>query len=136
MGRDITFFYDNLFSSSISFAKDLLDNKVYSIGTTRVNRENWPNCLKVLKELQKSMSSTSDGWTCRMLGVERQQICTIYIHHMSTLTRRNCSRRAKDGNRQPVNCPHSVELYNQFMGGVDFSDACRKNYTCSRRLRR
>jgi hypothetical protein len=48
-------FYDNFFSS-VALAKDLLEKKVYTIGTTRVNRKNWPNCLRAIKELQKSMN--------------------------------------------------------------------------------
>ena len=79
--------YDNFFSS-VSFAKDLLDNKVYSIGTTRVNQKNWlnwPNCLKVLKELQKSMScgenmsSTIEGGLVECL-VWKDNRCVPFIN--------------------------------------------------------
>ena len=54
-GKGYYVFYDNFFSS-VALAKELMDNKVYTIGTTRVNRRNGPDCLKAMKELQKSMN--------------------------------------------------------------------------------
>ena len=36
-----------------------------------------------------------------------------------------------DGSRIMVNCPTSVKLYNQYMGGVDLADQLRNTYTCS-----
>ena len=50
--------------------------------------------------------------------------------------KKRLQRRAKDGSRQSVKCPTSVKLYNQFMGGVDISDARRKSYSCSRQSKR
>ena len=38
-----------------------------------------------------------------------------------------------DGSRIAVNCPTSVKLYNQYMGGVDLADQLRNTYTCSRK---
>ena len=49
-GKGYHVFYDNFFSS-VQLAQDLLQDKVYTIGTTRINRKNWPNCLKAIKEL-------------------------------------------------------------------------------------
>ena len=140
-GKGYYVFYDNFFSS-VSLARDLLDNKVYTIGTTRVNRKNWPNCLKALKELQKSMSrgdnmsSTVEGGRVECL-VWKDNRCVPFINTICPPGQgETVQRRAKDGTRQPVNCPRLVKLYNQFMGGVDMADARRKNYTCSRRSRR
>ena len=123
-------FYDNFFSS-MSLAR-VLDNKVYTIGTTRVNRKNWPYCLKALRELQKSMScgdnmsSTIEGGRVECL-VWRDNRCVPFINTICPPGQgETVQRRAKD----------SVKLYNQFMGGVDMADVRRKKYICSRRSRR
>ena len=51
---------------------------------------------------------------------------------LSTLSSPNDSvtveRRKKDGTRITVNCPSSIKLYNQYMGGVDKGDQLRGYY--------
>ena len=51
-GQGYFVFYDNFFSN-IQLAKDLLEEKIYTIATTRVNRRNWPQYLRALKEMEK-----------------------------------------------------------------------------------
>ena len=140
-GKGYYVFYDNFFSS-VALAKELLDNKVYTIGTTRVNRRNWPDCLKAMKELQKSMSRGDHTSSVVEEGqveylVWKDNRCVPFINTICPPGQEETvQRRAKDGSRQTVKCPKSVKLYNQFMGGVDMADARRKSYSCSRKSRR
>ena len=140
-GKGYHVFYDNFFSS-VKLAQDLLQDKVYTIGTTRINRKNWPNCLKAIKELQKTMSrGDSKSMVVQEGKVEclvwKDNRCVPFVNTISTPGQEETvQRRAKDGSRQSVKCPTSVKLYNQFMGGVDTSDARRKSYSCSRRSKR
>ena len=140
-GKGYHVFYDNFFSS-VQLAQDLIQDKVYTIGTTRINRKNWPNCLKALKELQKTMSR-GDSKSILVQGGEVECIvwkdnrCVPFVNTISTPGQEETvQRRVKDGSRQSVKCPTSVKLYNQFMGRVDVSDARRKSYSCSRRSKR
>ena len=117
--------------------QDLLQDKVYTIATIRVNRKNWPNCLKAIKKLQKTMS-LGDSKSMVVKGGEveclvwKDNYCVPFVSTISTPGQeRTVQRRAKDGTRQSVKCPTSVKLFNQFMG-VDVSDARRKIYSCSR----
>ena len=45
-------------------------------------------------------------------------------------------RKNKDGSRSAVQCPLSVKLYNQNMGGVDLADSKRKVYSCSQKSKK
>ena len=51
---------------------------------------------------------------------------------LSTLSSPNDSvtveRRKKNGTRITINCPSSIKLYNQYMGGVDKGDQLRGYY--------
>ena len=139
-GQGYFVFYDNFFSS-IQLAKDLLEEKIYTIATTRVNRRNWPQCLRALKEMEKTMSR-GDSRTELVEGqiecvVWKDNRCVPFINTISPPGQEETVlRRLKDGSRQSVKCPTTVKLYNQFMGGVDMADARRKSYSCSRRSRR
>jgi hypothetical protein len=140
-GKGHHVFYDNFFSS-VALVKDLLDNKVYTIGTTRVNRRKWPACLSAIKDLQKAMtrgdskSFIVEGGEVECL-VWKDNKCVPFINTICPPgEEETVLRRAKDGSRQSVKCPASVKRYNQFMGGVDMADARRKSYSCSRKSRR
>jgi hypothetical protein len=87
-------FYDNFFSS-VELAKDLLEKKVYTIGTTWVNRKKWPQCLKALKEMEKGMNRGDSKSVLSeddqiVFGVEGQSLCPLHQCNLSTWTGGNC----------------------------------------------
>ena len=42
-------------------------------------------------------------------------------------------RKQKDGSNKAYPCPHAVDFYNKYMGGVDLADAMCRVYSCSRK---
>ena len=46
------------------------------------------------------------------------------------------ARKQKDGTNKDYPCPLAVDLYNQYMGGVDMSDAMRRLYSVSRKSKK
>jgi hypothetical protein len=97
------------FFSSVALAKDLLEKKVYTIGTTRV---------KLQKSMSRSDSASSvvEGDQVECL-VWKDNRCVSFINTICPPGQgETVQKRAKDGFRQAVRCPTSVKLYNQFMG--------------------
>ena len=132
-------YMDNFFSS-INLAKRLREKGLCMIGTARSNRKYWPESLKSLKTLQKSMSR-GDSRSVMVDGVE----CVVWMDNKAVALINNITtpgastqvlRRNKDGSRTEVPCPESVKHYNKYMGGVDVFDSRRKTYSFSRKSRK
>jgi hypothetical protein len=139
-GKGHHIYYDNFFSS-VSLAKEQCARGNYAISTTRTNRKGWPESLKDVKSIEKSMARGDtrteivDGSVQCVIWKDKKGIpilnCIADPSHATTVARKN-----KDGSRVSVPCPQSVKLYNMYMGGVDLFDARRKTYSTSRKSKK
>ena len=127
---------DNFFTSpSLNLA--LHQKQTYIIRTTRTNRKGFPRELH-----DKSFAKrTRRGQHKSVLIHGGQTECLVWkdkkpVHLINSMTdpaKTSVTRTATDGMKLCVPCPMSVQLYNQFMGGVDLFDFRRKTYFCSRK---
>ena len=131
-GKGHWVFYDNFFST-VGLADSLLQDKIYSCGTARANRREYPSCLrKVALKRGESSSIVLDSNIECLVWCDKKDVYFINSicdpEDMSEVKRRN-----KDGSQSLISCPGAVKIYNAFMGGVDLADFKRKTYSCSRR---
>lgn len=121
-------FADNLFSS-VPLVLNLLQRKIYFVGTLRGNR--LAGCqLEDDKSLAKRGRGSVDA---RVEKKERLVIVKWYDNKSVTLISSYCAVEPQDNARRwskadktflEVRRPHIVKEYNTFMGGVDLLDAC------------
>ena len=127
-------FYDN-YLSSVQLCRDLLCKRMYSCGTARSNRKEFPTSLKnpVLQRGQHKSQSVGNiqcfVWKDKKNIHFIQSICKP--DELGQVLRKN-----KDGSRVAVDFPLPVKLYNQHMGGVDLADCKRNVYSCSRKSKK
>ena len=132
-------FYNNYFST-VELASELADRSTFSIATTRADRRGWPQELKNVKTLNKTMqrgehqSVVKCGVECLVWKDKKAVAFINTICDPSSTTTVN--RRNKDGSSSTVTCPELVKMYNKYMGGVDLADMKRKLYSCSRRSKK
>jgi hypothetical protein len=138
-GKKYHVYMDNFFSS-VSLAEKLREKDTYMIGTTRVNRKQWPTSLRDMKGLNEvlergeSKTQNENGIECVVWKDNKAVPFINTIADPSTLT--NVHRRNKDGSRREVSCPHSVQLYSKYMGGVDLFNSRRKSYSSSKKSKK
>ncbi|XP_019744453.1 piggyBac transposable element-derived protein 2-like [Hippocampus comes] len=121
-------FADNLFSS-VPLVLNLLQRKIYFVGTLRGNR--LAGCqLEDDKSLAKRGRGSVDA---RVEKKERLVIVKWYDNKSVTLISSYCAVEPQDNARRwskadktflEVRRPHIVKEYNTFMGGLDLLDAC------------
>ena len=134
-GKNYHLYFDNFFSSPTLLA-ELLDFKIYCIGTVVANRKHFPKFGKArvnaLERGEHIASQVIDNKVHCFIWRDRKPVAfndTVCDHTDIT----SVSRKLADGSRADFSCPRSVTLYNQNMGGVDLADQLRRSYTCSRR---
>ncbi|XP_052277135.1 piggyBac transposable element-derived protein 4-like [Dreissena polymorpha] len=130
--------FDNFFTV-IPLMKELLEKGLYACGTVRVNRKGFPSQLKKPAEVRqrrdfKIMQMDDTNLTATVWKDTR------LVHHLVTLSdptiilpvQRRCGV-----NVLQLQSPHSVNVYNMYMGGFDLHDqyrakndvgSCSKNY--------
>ena len=140
-GRSHHIYMDNFFTSP-SLACSLHQKQTYLIGTARVNWRGFPEALRDLKTLGKTLPRgghksilVNDGKTECLVWIDKKPVAIIntLVHPHNTT---HVMRTAKDGTRQQVPCPESIKLYNIHMGGVDLFDFRRKTYSCSKKSKK
>ena len=141
-GRGHHVYMDNFFTS-VSSAKDLLDDNTFMIGAARLGRKGWPQVLKEVKALKKALKKRGES---KSVVVEDGKVeCLVWkdntvVPLVNTITKpqemTHVKRTNKDGSKIDVSCPESIKSYNKFMGGVDLFDSRRKTYSCSRRSKK
>ena len=90
-----------------------------AVGTVIKSRKNFPKFAKCLEKGESKFLATS-------LGV----VASRWIDSKEVIVISNCllpettsiNRKQKDGTKKQFQCPNSIALYNQSMGGVDLSD--------------
>ncbi|XP_052283877.1 piggyBac transposable element-derived protein 4-like [Dreissena polymorpha] len=130
--------FDNFFTV-IPLMKELLEKGLYACGTVRVNRKGFPSQLKKPAEVRQR-----GDFKIMQMG-DTNLTATVWkdmrlVHHLVTLrdptvilpVQRRCGV-----NVLQLQSPHSVNVYNMYMGGVDLHDqyrakndvgSCSKNY--------
>ena len=58
----------------------------------------------------------------------RQQTSIVIVTNSNSITPTTVQRKSKDGTKNTIPCPQSIQLYNQYMGGVDKNDQLRNYY--------
>ncbi|XP_052212078.1 piggyBac transposable element-derived protein 4-like [Dreissena polymorpha] len=116
-------FFNNFFTV-IPLMKELLEKGFYACGTVRVNRKGFPSQLKKPAEVRQrgDFKIMQMGDTNLTTTVWKD---TRLVHHLVTLrdptiilpVQRRCGV-----NVLQLQSPHSVNVYNMYMGGVDLHD--------------
>ena len=110
---------------------ELAKDKIYSLGTVRLNRLKTCNLLSV-KELKRKGRGAYDekecvdenGTTLRVIRWLDSKCASFLTSFELALPLTNLKRfDQKRKEKIDVPCPKFVQTYNQFMGGVDLLDA-------------
>ena len=143
-GRGHHVYIDNFFTS-VSLAKDLLDDNTFMIGTARSGRKGWPQVLKELKALKKALKKALRRGESKSVTVEDGKVeCLVWkdntvvplVNTISKPQEMTHVKTNKDGSKIDVSCPESIKSYNKFTGGVDLFDSRRETYSCSMRWKK
>jgi len=126
-GGNYQIFCDNFFST-VSLFEELLQQKIYACGTTRMDRRGFPETLKSVvmeergqRELCQRGNLTATVW-------RDKKVVKMLSTMSNPLTTQSVERKQKDGSKVMVPCPDAVVVYNKFMGGVDKGDQLRHYY--------
>ena len=119
-------FYDNYFSTC-RLSKILLQQNVYSCGTARQDRRDFPKELRGLRLQQGEFEFRQQGNVVATVWRDKRDVVMISSMHTATTTT-TVERKQRDGSRINVTCPQAVASYNKYMSGVDKGDQLRNYY--------
>jgi len=127
--QNFLLYYDNWFTS-FPLVCELAKDKIYSLGTVRLNRLKNCNLLSD-KELKREGRGAYDEKECVVEHTTLRVIkwldskCVTFLTNFESAepitTVKRFDRAAK--RKVDVTCPKVVQTYNQFMGGVDLLDS-------------
>ena len=140
-GESHHLYMDNLITSP-SLSALLQNHNSYLIGTVCSNRKEFPQSLRDIKSLSKTLqhgqyksAMIHNGKTECLVWKNNKPVCLINsISNPANVT--HVKRTTRDGSRLQVSCPESIKLYNAYMGGVDLFDFRRKTYSSSRKSKK
>lgn len=116
-------YMDNYFSSPELY-ESLAQQELGACGTLRVNRIGVPDIIKRAKMSRGDPPiSAQDGKLQFISWQDKKQVNLIStIHNTQTFEKKVKTKDPLNNNEKTVVKPKAVELYNQFMGGVDLID--------------
>ena len=135
VGGNYHLFFDNFFSS-FTLLKRLKEEGIYATATTRKNRKAFPKEVKdaKLRNRGDSFSMQREGITaCAWKDKKLVYFLTSGCQPSGDNT---VNRRKKDGTIEEISAPPCVDLYNKYMGGVDYADQKRNDYRIPVKSRR
>lgn len=137
-GKHYCVYFDNFFASFPLLVK-LLNRNIFGCGTIRTNRKNFPTEFLVADKQLKAAESDSVGTTFLTVSKwkdrgKKSVVVASTIHTVSDMS--TVKRMTKEGVRVTVNCPKSIDDYNQHMGGVDLFDQLHSCYNVAWKSRR
>ena len=125
-GKNYHLFCNNFFTSS-KLLQRLLQLKLYCCGTTNATRKGFPAELKSVALNRGEHRYMQCNNLVATVWMDKRPVSTL-----STLSPPDetqlVRRKEKDGTMINVSCPHSIVIYNKFMGGVDRGDQMRQYY--------
>lgn len=124
--------FDNFFTT-YKLMVTLLENRIYSVGTVRVNRKGLPETLKTNDKLIRGEFMFSTKGPVSAIKWQDSKAVTILSTATNPRETTHVQRKNKDGTRVNVSCPTAVKVYNSLMGGVDLFDQNRERYAVGRR---
>ena len=122
LGKGYTVYTDNFYTSPL-LCEDLLQKGIYSCGTVRINRKNFP---KLLTEKSKKLKRGEclfchHGHVTAVKWQDRREVYALSTKATNDMT--TMKQRKSDGpGRIDLSCPNIIELYSKYMGGVDLAD--------------
>ena len=130
--KGYTVYMDNFYSGTELF-KDLLAMDTLCSGTLRVNRKNFPQCLKPSTMSLGPRGSVAFAYHNNITVVrwkDTRDVFAISTAYSDTMT---VVKRCVDNVVQEVMCPEIIRDYNAFMGGVDLADQVICYYSMGRK---
>lgn len=138
-GKNHHVFYDNFFSS-VKLAEDLLEDDIYSCGTARANRKEFPKDLAVSNPRVKRLRQGEALFLRKNNVVATAWKDKKVVHFISTQSNPTgndtVNRKQRDGTIIEVPSVPVVKSYNNSMGGVDFHDQLRGYYAIGTKSRK
>ena len=119
-------FYDNYFSTC-RLSEILLQQSVYSCGTARPDRRDFPKDLRGLRLQRGQFQFCQKGSVVATVWRDKRDVVMISSMNTATATT-TVERTQQDGSRINVTCPQAVASYNKYMSGVDKGDQLRNYY--------
>ena len=114
-------YMDNLYSGTELF-KDLLAMDTLCSGTLRVNRKNFPQCLKPSTMSLGPRGSVAFAYHNNITIVRWKDTRDVFAMSTAYSDTMTVVKRRVDNVVQEVMCPEIIKDYNAFMGGVDLTD--------------
>ena len=133
LGKGYTVYTDNFYTSPL-LCEDLLQKGIFSCGTVRTNKKQFPKLLidKSKKLNRGEYIFCHHGHVTAVKWQDRREVyamCTKVTNDVTQVKRRN-----SDGpGRIDVPCPKMIEQYNKFMGRVDLADQKMCYYSIGRK---
>ncbi|XP_065934674.1 piggyBac transposable element-derived protein 4-like [Magallana gigas] len=143
--KNFHIFYESFFTS-VSLAKSLLSQKIFTCGTIVRNRKGFPADLKNVPNMIQgdflirydytfTRCLDDQSFLCNLtatLWMESKLVAVLSIAASPLDRSTNASRRLKDGTVISVSRLESVGLYQQYFRGVDIFDQLRSKYPVGR----
>lgn len=136
-GKYYHLYCDNFFSS-VDLFRDLFRRKIYACGTVRTNRKFWPVELKkqnLAKKDKGFMECFQDENLVAYGWMDNKPVFILSTNSDPTKPI-TVPRKQTDGSKKDIPAPPSIQVYNQFMNGVDTADQNRTTYGCTRRSKK
>ena len=139
MGKNHHVFFDNFFSI-VKLVEDLLKDGIYSCGTTRANRKDFPKELAATNREVKALQQ-GESIFCRknnLVATARKD--KKVVHFLSTQSNPvgndTVNRKQRDGTVIQVRSALVIKCYNRSMGGMDLHDQLRGYYAIGTKSRK
>lgn len=127
-GHNYQVYCDNFFSGIPLFQR-LFNNGTYACGTITKTRKFFPSEMVVgANSLRRGEHRFRQDNNLVAVCWKDKKPVTMLSTLCSPDDIVTVDRRKKDGTIETVNCPLSIKLYNQYMGGVDKGDQLRGYY--------
>ena len=123
---------DNFFSSP-ALSNALLLRGIYSRGTVRPNRHDFPKAMLTGINLRGDYKVVQKGPLLAIAWMDRKPVHFVSNADNPINLRSNVQRRQRDGSIVHFPCPTTVVHYNENMNGVDVADQLRTKYPTSRK---
>ena len=125
-GHNYHLFFDNFFTTC-SLVDALLEKKIYSCGTARQSRRDFPKELKGLRLSRGDFVFRQKGDVVATVWRDKRDV-TVISSMTSPEATTTVERRQPDGSVSDITCPEAITTYNKYMNGVDRGDQLRNYY--------